>query len=49
MRVRYTHRARGDIEAIYADLDEHNPTAAQAIKDWLVKNIRGRILGSGVC
>jgi toxin ParE1/3/4 len=40
MRVRYTLRARSDLDAIYADLDEHDPTAAQAIKDLMERRIR---------
>ena len=39
MRVRYTLRARGDLDAIYADLDQRNPTAAQAVKDLIERRI----------
>jgi len=32
MRVRYTPRARADLEAIFSYLDSRNPAAAQAVK-----------------
>ena len=32
MRVRYTPRARADLEAIFSYLDSRNPTAAHAVK-----------------
>jgi toxin ParE1/3/4 len=32
VRVRYTPRARRDLEAIYDYIDEHNPGAARAVK-----------------
>jgi toxin ParE1/3/4 len=40
MNVRYTLRAHADLEAIYADLDHRNPTAAQAVKDLIERRIR---------
>jgi toxin ParE1/3/4 len=40
MRVRYTLRARADLEKIFTDLDQRNPTAAQAVKDLLERRIR---------
>jgi toxin ParE1/3/4 len=40
MRVRYTLRARADLDVIYADLDQRNPTAAQAVKDLIERRIR---------
>jgi plasmid stabilization system protein ParE len=40
MRVRYTLRARADLDAIYTALDQQNPMAAQVIKDLL----EGRIV-----
>lgn len=39
MKVRYTLRAHGDLDAIYADLDQRNPTAAQAVKDLIERRI----------
>ena len=39
MKVRYTFRARGDLEAIYADLDQRNATAAQSVKDLIERRI----------
>jgi toxin ParE1/3/4 len=33
MKVRYTLRARADLDAIYTDLDQRNATAAQSVKD----------------
>jgi toxin ParE1/3/4 len=39
MKVRYTLGARGDLDAIYTDLDERNPTAAQAVKDLIEHRI----------
>ena len=41
MRVRYTLRARGDLEAIYNFLDECNPTVAQSVKDLIEYRIAG--------
>jgi len=32
MRVRYTPRARADLEAIFSYLDSRNPAAARAVK-----------------
>jgi addiction module RelE/StbE family toxin len=32
MRVRYTPRARADIEAIFSYVDSRNPSAARAVK-----------------
>ena len=40
MKVRYTLRARADLDAIYTDLDQRNPTAAQAVKDLIERRIR---------
>ena len=40
MKVRYTLRARIDLDAIYTDLDLRNPTAAQAVKDLIERRIR---------
>jgi plasmid stabilization system protein ParE len=40
MKVRYTLRARADLDAIYTDLDQRNPTAAQAVKDVIERRIR---------
>jgi len=40
MNVRYTLRARADLDAIYTDLDQRNPTAAQAVKDLIERRIR---------
>src|SRR5712692_2549474 len=39
MKVRYTLRARDDLDAIYVDLDQRNPTAAQAVKDLIERRI----------
>jgi plasmid stabilization system protein ParE len=41
MIVRYTHRALNDLEAIYAELDEHAPDVAQGVKDLLERRILG--------
>ena len=40
MRVRYTLRARNDLDTIYTNLDQHNPMAAQAAKDLIERRIR---------
>jgi toxin ParE1/3/4 len=40
MRVRYTPRALADLEAIYAFLDERNPTAAKEVKALIERRIR---------
>ena len=40
MKVRYTLRARADLDAIYTDFDQRNPTAAQAVKDLIERRIR---------
>jgi toxin ParE1/3/4 len=40
MKVRHTLRARADLDAIYTDLDQRNPTAAQAVKDLIERRIR---------
>jgi toxin ParE1/3/4 len=39
MKVRYTVRARGDLDAIYTDLDQRNATAAQSVKDLIERRI----------
>jgi toxin ParE1/3/4 len=39
MRVRYTPRARDDLDAIHSYLNEHSPVAAAAV----LKRIRNRI------
>lgn len=39
MKVRYTLRARGDLDAIYTDLDQRNATAAQSVKDLIERRI----------
>jgi plasmid stabilization system protein ParE len=39
MKVRYTLRSRGDLDAIYIDLDRRNPAAAQAVKDLIERRI----------
>ena len=41
MRVRYTHRAQNDLDAIYTFIDERNPVAAQSVKDLLERRIAG--------
>ena len=41
MRVRYTHRAHDDLDAIYTFLDDRNPTAAQSVKDLIERRIAG--------
>ena len=40
MRVRYTPRARNDLDTIYTNLDQHNPITAQAAKDLIERRIR---------
>jgi plasmid stabilization system protein ParE len=40
MKVRYTLRVPADLDAIYTDLDQENPTAAQAVKDVIERRIR---------
>ena len=40
MKVRYTLRARGDLDAIYTGLDQRNATAAQSVKDLIERRIR---------
>jgi toxin ParE1/3/4 len=40
MKVRYTLRARADLDSIYNDLDRRNSTAAQAVKDLIERRIR---------
>jgi toxin ParE1/3/4 len=40
MRIRYTPRAFGDREAIFAYLQERNPHAATNVKSAIVKAIR---------
>ena len=40
MKVRYTVRAQSDLDAIYTDLDQRNPKAAQAVKDLIERQIR---------
>jgi plasmid stabilization system protein ParE len=40
MRVRYTLKAQGDLDTIYAYLDERNPAAAQSVKDLIERRIR---------
>ena len=40
MKVRYTLRARDDLETIFAYLDERNPAAAQDAKDLIERRIR---------
>jgi toxin ParE1/3/4 len=40
MKVRYTVRAQSDLDAIYSDLDQRNPKAAQAVKDLIERRIR---------
>jgi toxin ParE1/3/4 len=41
MRIRYTHRAQHDLDAIYTYLDQHSPTVARAVKDLIVRRIAG--------
>ena len=40
MKVRYTLRARADLDAIYTDLDQRDATAAQSVKDLIERRIR---------
>lgn len=37
MKVRYTRRARADLEAIFRYIDERNPTAAWNVKAEIVR------------
>jgi toxin ParE1/3/4 len=39
MKVRYTLRARGDLAAIYAYLDERSPMGARAVKARIARRI----------
>ena len=39
MKVRYTLRARDNLDAIYTDLDQRNPPAARAVKDLIERRI----------
>ena len=39
MRVRYTPRAQSDLDAIFTYLDARAPTAAQAVKNLIVRRI----------
>jgi toxin ParE1/3/4 len=39
MKVRFSRRAQADLEALYSYLDEHAPTAAQAIKDLIERRL----------
>ena len=39
MKVRYTPRARGDLAAIYAYLDERSPNGARAVKARIERRI----------
>jgi len=39
MRVRYTLRARDDLDAIYDDLDQRDSEAAQAVKELIEQRI----------
>lgn len=39
MRVRYTLRAHGDLDAIYRYLDERSPTAAHSVKALIERRI----------
>ena len=41
MHIRYTLRARCDLNSIYTYLDQHSPTAAQAIKNLIERRIAG--------
>ena len=40
MRVRYTPRARRDLEAIYAFIDQHNADAARAVKLAILRTVK---------
>ena len=39
MKVRYTLRARGDLEAIYTYLERRAPAAAQSVKELIEQRI----------
>jgi toxin ParE1/3/4 len=39
MKVRYTVRARNDLDEIFTDLDQHNSTVPQAVKDLIERRI----------
>jgi plasmid stabilization system protein ParE len=39
MRVRYTLRARADLEEIYEYIEKHQPTAAQRLKSAIERQI----------
>jgi len=39
MRIRYTPRAQGDLNAIYAYLDQFSPAAAQSVKNAIERRI----------
>ena len=41
MKVRYTLRARDDLDAIYTYLEERAPVAAQSVKDLIERRIAG--------
>jgi toxin ParE1/3/4 len=39
MRIRYTLQAQGDLDSIYAYLDQRSPVAAQSVKNLLQRRI----------
>jgi len=39
MKVRYTLRARGDLDAIFSYLDERSPAAARSVKTLIERRI----------
>jgi plasmid stabilization system protein ParE len=40
MNVRYTLQAHADLDAIFSFLDDHNPAAAQSVKDLIETRIQ---------
>ena len=40
MRVRYSPRARGDLEAIYSYLDQHSSSGARSVKNTIERRIK---------
>jgi toxin ParE1/3/4 len=40
MRIRYTPRARGDLEAIFSYLDQRSPQGALSVKQTIERRIR---------
>ncbi len=43
MRIRYTPRARSDLDSIFSYLDQHSPTSAIRVKQVIERTIQGLV------